>query len=72
MAHARLMRITTAGTNSRVIPGLDFSDNVAVWAAMDEYERRQLGDFALCPRHNQNDRQEAEDCGTHHAPEPDL
>jgi hypothetical protein len=36
------VRLTTAGHGSRVIPGLDFSDNAAVRAAMDEYERRQL------------------------------
>lgn len=65
------MRITTAGQNSRVIPGLDFSDNVAVRAAMDEYERRQLGGFALSSRHDQHDRQEAEECGTHNAPDAD-
>jgi hypothetical protein len=36
------VRITTAGHNSRVIPGLDFSDNAAVRAAMDEDEWRKL------------------------------
>ena len=36
------VRLTTAGHNSRVIPGLDFSDNAAVRAATDGYERRQL------------------------------
>lgn len=36
------VRLTTAGHTSRVIPGLDFSDNAAVRAAMDEHERRQL------------------------------
>ena len=38
----RQIRLTTAGHGSRVIPGLDFSDNAAVRAAMDEYERRRL------------------------------
>lgn len=37
------IRITTAGKGSRVIPGLDFSDNASVRAALDEYDRRQLG-----------------------------
>ena len=37
------IRITTAGRGSRVIRGLDFSDNARVRAAMDEYDRRQLG-----------------------------
>ncbi len=36
------IQITTAGHNSRVVPGLDFSDNTSVRAAMDDYERRQL------------------------------
>ena len=39
----RRIRITTAGRGSRIVPGLDFNDNASVRAAMDEYERRQLG-----------------------------
>lgn len=44
------VELITAGHGSRVVPGLDFSDNAAVRAAMDEeYEKRQLsaGDTAV-------------------------
>lgn len=37
------VKLITAGHGGRVIPGLDFSDNAAVRAAMDdEWDRRQL------------------------------
>jgi hypothetical protein len=37
------VKLITAGHGSRAIPGLDFSDNSAVRAAMDEeWDRRQL------------------------------
>ncbi|MGE0600230.1 MAG: type II toxin-antitoxin system VapB family antitoxin [Dehalococcoidia bacterium] len=40
---ATRVRLITSGHNSRVVPGLDFSDNAAVRAALDdEWDRRQL------------------------------
>jgi hypothetical protein len=37
------VELITAGSGGRVVPGLDFSDNAAVRAAMDdEWDRRQL------------------------------
>ena len=36
------IRLVTAGHGSRVMPGIDFSNNASVWAALDEYDRRQL------------------------------
>lgn len=41
-APGQRIRLITSGHNSRVVPGLDFSDNAAVRAAMDEYEWRQM------------------------------
>ena len=41
-AQPERVRLITSGHNSRVVPGLDFSDNAAVRAAMDEYEHRQM------------------------------
>lgn len=36
------IRLITAGHGSRLMPGVDFSNNASVWAALDEYDRRQL------------------------------
>jgi hypothetical protein len=36
------VRLITAGHGSRVMPGIDFSNNASVWAALTEYDRRQL------------------------------
>ena len=36
------VELITAGHGSQVVPGLELSDNAAVRAAIDEYERRQM------------------------------
>jgi hypothetical protein len=36
------VELVTAGHGGRLVPGLDFSDNAAVRAALDEWDRRQL------------------------------
>ena len=36
------IRLTTAGHNSKVLPGIDFSDNASVWAVLSEGEMEKL------------------------------
>ncbi|MEX0782055.1 MAG: type II toxin-antitoxin system VapB family antitoxin [Dehalococcoidia bacterium] len=36
------IRLTTAGRNSKVLPGVDFSDNASVWAILTEAEIERL------------------------------
>lgn len=36
------IRLTTAGANSTVRPGIDFSDNASVWAVLSEADGARL------------------------------
>lgn len=36
------IRLTTAGHDSKVLPGIDFSDNASVWAILTEGEIEKL------------------------------